>query len=410
MRSGFFLLLILLVSPFAAQARTYVSENNQAVELLQQGRYLKGIALLKQSLERVPYDTTIRDNLLKSYQAAGREMLKQKRFSEVAELLYDAQQFDDSQRDFWTMRGYALLRLKKYDEAEVDLQEARGMGNVDPNILFLLGEIYYITDRMYEAFDVLETAELHAPEDQRIVQMLQKVRRELAVEKEMEKEYGGNFIITFEGDESAELGSDVLDVLEDAYNWFGLKLDHYPEQRVTVILYTQKQFSDLTDSPDWAAGLYDGKIRLPVGGISRLNDRVRGLLYHEYTHVVLRDIAGKNLPFWLNEGLAELAEREIYAEQLLVLPLAKKQDKLFPIRALEGSFRNLRGRQIALAYEQSYSFVHFLIDRYGWYEVNNLVVALGAGFSLEQAIERSIGSYGVSYEGLERRWKDSLSF
>ncbi len=410
LRAIVFLFILLCGLASAAQARTYVAENNQAVELLQQGRYVEGIDLLKQSLERVPYDTTIRANLLKSYQAAGREMLKQKRFREVAALLLDAQQFDDRQREFWTMRGYALLRLKRYDEAEIDLQEARGMGQADPNILYLLGQIYYITDRMYEAFDVLESAELHAPADQRIVQMLDKVRRELAVEKEMEKEYSGNFVITFEGGENAELGSDVLDVLEDAYRWFGLKLDHYPEQRVTVILYTQKQFSELTDSPDWAAGLFDGKIRLPVGGISRLNDQVRGLLYHEYAHVVLRDIAGNNLPFWLNEGIAELAEREMYAEPLRMLPLAKQQNRFFPIRALEGSFKNLGSGQIALAYEQSYSFVHFLVDRYGWYEITRLLALLGSGLPLEQALEGSIGSYGVSYAGLERRWKESLVF
>lgn len=402
--------LLLLGCPLSALARSYIKENNQAVALLQQGQYLDGVALLKQSLEQAPYDETIRANLLKSYQVAGRMLLKQQRYAEVGELLLEAQQFDDRQRSFWSMRGYALLQLKRYDEAEVDLQEARGMGEPDPNILYLLGEVYYMTDRMYEAFDALESAELHAPDDHRITQMLAKVRRELAVEKQMEKEYGGNFIITFEGDENAGLGSAVLAVLEDAYRWLGLKLDHYPEQRTAVILYSQRQFSELTDSPDWAGGLYDGKIRLPVGGITRLNDRVRGLLYHEYAHVVLRDIAGSHLPHWLNEGMAELAERQVDQAPLEVLPLAKRQDRFFPIRALENSFKNLSGAQVALAYEQSYSFVQFLIDRYGWYEVSNLVVALGTAGSVEQAIDQTIGTFGVSYADLERRWKESLSF
>ncbi len=402
--------LLLLLSPFAAQARTYVNENNQAVELLQQGRYLEGIALLKQSLERVPYDDTIRANLLKSYQVAGRSLLNQQRFTETASLMAEAQEFDDLEREFWTMRGYALLRLKYYDEAEVDLQEALGMGDPDPHILYMLGEIYYLNDRMYEAFDALESAELYAPADKRISEMLEKVRRELAVEKEMEKEYGGNFVITFEGDENADLGSDVLEVLEEAYIWLGRQLDHYPDVRVPVILYSQKQFSELTNSPDWAGGLYDGKIRLPVGGITRLDTRVRGLLYHEYAHVVLRDMAGRHLPSWLNEGLAEVAEREQDQTPLKVLPMAKEQDKFYPIRSLEGSFRNLSGLQIVLAYEQSYSFVQYLIDRFGWYEVRNLIIEIGTGIGVEPAFERTIGTFGISLEGLERRWKDSLDF
>src|SRR4030095_10256609 len=36
---------------------------------------------------------------------------------------------------------------------------------------------------------------------------------------------------------------------------------------------------------------------------------LRSLLFHEYTHALFREATGGDRPFWLNEGLAVLAER-----------------------------------------------------------------------------------------------------
>ena len=381
-----------------------LQENNQAVKLLEQGRYLEGLALLQQAQQNQPYDEVIRENLRAAYTVTGQKLVSEQRYEEALQVLYEAQQFDDSQRSFYTMRGYSFLRLEKYAEAEVELQEARAMGDPDVNVLHMLGKIYYNTDRMYEAFDVLEDAEWYDPENHAVKQMLEKVRRELAVEKGMEKEYGGHFVITFEGGENDDLGGEVLEVLEDAYNWIGLQLDHYPEKRVTVILYSRRQFSELTNSPDWAGGLYDGKIRLPVGGITSVDARVRGLLYHEYMHVVVRDIVGNKVPAWFNEGLAEVAERHVTAAPMEVLALAKQQDKLLPLQALERSFHNLEGTQVALAYEQSYAVVHFLIERYGWHNVRDLLFALRENKTFFEAIEEVLGIDSMTYKTLQRRW------
>lgn len=396
-----------LADPALAYRRAYIAENNQAVELLDQGEFQAGIELLRQAVEQVPNDQRVAQNLLNAYLTAGQSLLKQQRFAEVAELLVGAQEFAADQRGFWSMRGYALLRLKEYDEAETDLLEARGMGDPDPGILYLLGELYYASDRMYEAFDVLESAQLHDSDNPAIQQMLEKVRRELAVEKEMEKEYGGHFVLTLDGDDNTNLGTEILEALEDAYHWVGSQLEYYPEQRVTVILYSRQQFSNLTDSPAWAGGLYDGKVRLSIGGISAVDERVRALLYHEYMHVVLRGIAGSNLPTWLNEGLAEYAEAQVLPKVFEFLSSAREEDNLFPLQNLENSYRHLNARQAALAYEQSYDMVRFLIEEYGWYQIRDLVFVLGQGASIDQAIEEIFGSYGLDYRALEERWREA---
>jgi len=192
--------------------------------------------------------------------------------------------------------------------------------------------------------------------------------------------------------------------LEEAYNWIGSQLDFYPDERVPVLIYTRQQFRDLTDSPAWSGGLYDGKIRLPVGGISAVHDEVKRILYHEYMHVVLRDIVGRNFPLWLNEGLAQAAEAQIVAPPLHLLQPAREKQGLFSLARLEKSFRDLQGSQALLAYQQSYSVTRFLLDEFGWHLVRDLLFALRDGLPMEQAFEETLGVYGLPYAELEQRW------
>jgi hypothetical protein len=282
---------------------------------------------------------------------------------------------------------------------------ARDMGKPEPQILFMLGNIFYATDRLHDAFEVLGSARMLDPDNNAINDMYKKVQRELAVEQDMEKEYGRHFIITFDGKENDVLGQNILNTLEDIYYHLGSLLDYYPEQQTPVILYTRKQFKDLTNSPDWSGGLYDGKIRLPIGGIDAVDSKVSRLLAHEYMHVILREIAGTNIPCWLNEGLAQLAEYEQEDKSLILFERMKRQKKLFKLASLEEPFKNFSGMLAKLAYDQSYSFVRFLRDEYGWYAIQNLVFSLGDGLSVPAAIDKA---FGKNYKSVEKQWLESF--
>lgn len=399
-----FLLLLCLLSPaWNVAADQLLRLNNRAVELLETGRYLEGLELLKDAYTRSFERQEIRRNLIAAYLASGNFLRQQERYRELAELMVEAQQVDDTQRDFWSLRGLALLQLREPEAAEVELQEARVMGEPDAGILLLLAKAYYQTDRLLEAADVLESAQLFAPDSAGIAQLLAKVRREQAVERDMQREYGGHFVISFDDQHNQQLGGAVLEVLEDAYLTLGSLLDYYPRQRVTVLLYTRQQFSELTDSPEWAAGLYDGKIRLPVGGISRINRYVRALLYHEYMHVILREIAGRNLPTWLNEGLAITAEVESGLDRLGETGF-DREGELFSLRQLEGPFNRYDGPRSLLAYRQSYSLVSFLVDEYGWHHLRSLLFALSEGGPIAEVFAQAYSLYGLTYLDFENRW------
>ena len=57
----------------------------------------------------------------------------------------------------------------------------------------------------------------------------------------------------------------------------GRGLSYYPDHEIQVILYSGQQFQEVTDAPGWSGGIYDGKIRIPIGGIEQETPGLRRL-------------------------------------------------------------------------------------------------------------------------------------
>src|SRR5438094_3329091 len=60
----------------------------------------------------------------------------------------------------------------------------------------------------------------------------------------------------------------------------------------TTAIYTLSLHDALpiyAQAPDWAQGLFDGKIRLPVEGAMRDGTALDRVLRHEYTHALVQD-------------------------------------------------------------------------------------------------------------------------
>ena len=74
----------------------------------------------------------------------------------------------------------------------------------------------------------------------------------------------------------------------EAYGEIGKSFSYYPENPITVILYSDQQFRDITRTPAWTGGLFDGKIRIPTEGAGSLSGGVLNrVLHHEYTHAIV---------------------------------------------------------------------------------------------------------------------------
>jgi tetratricopeptide (TPR) repeat protein len=397
-------LLLLTVSVSGALASAPQLLNARGVTLMQKGEYGQAVAPLQKALEALPYNDVIRGNLAGCFLGLGLQHLEGRRFSQAADALQEGKEYAGEDHRFWLYRGLALLLQGDHGAAEGELHEAQAMDEKDPQVHQLLGRIFYNTGRLYQAIDAWERALELAPEDSETAALLERARRELPVENSMSHDYGRNFKISYNGRAFGEVGDQVLEVLESAYSEIGNDLNFYPDTVVPVLLYTERDFAEITRSPDWAGGLYDGKIRIPVGGVSRMNPQLKAVLFHEYSHVAVHFLTRGRCPAWLNEGLAQIAERRHHDPPLTALAAAVDEVKSLVFEPLETSFIGLSREEAQLAYEQSYSLTAYMIEQYHWYKMAELLAALGEGLSMEEAVSAVLGEYGTNYASLQAAW------
>jgi tetratricopeptide (TPR) repeat protein len=310
-----------------------------------------------------------------------------------------------------------LTRQNRDEEAIEILQKIIKQDPDDLRAYTLLGEMYYQNDRMTQAIEawgkILETD----PFNEGIKSMLAKAQREQKAHSEFTHEVTRHFRIKFEGSENRNLYKTVLDMLEEAYSEVGKVLSFYPDHEIIVFLYTEQQFFDVTRAPAWSGGIFDGKIRIPARGYEDYLDRLRQILFHEYTHAVIHQMTAQGVsrvdrkissgvPTWLHEGLAQYMEPDGMQDNVDPrLEKWVKQGVFLDLSRLQGSFLGFNTQLAGLAYDESLSAVKFIIDEFGPYSVQKLLTALAHQKDMDEAMREAIF---ISYEEFQTRWVEHL--
>jgi hypothetical protein len=281
--------------------------------------------------------------------------------------------------------GLAAHLLGEATKARHSLERALELAPQYTAASLLLGEILYRGSDLDGAIRVYEEALKHAPGHDKLTKRLETWRSESALHSGFFQSQGSHFTVLFEGPQDEELARRTVELLESAYWRVGTALYTFPEQVITVVLYTQQQFRDITRSPDWAAALYDGRIRVPMRGALQKIDELERVLSHEFTHALVRTIAPSGVPTWLNEGLAVLFEPE--GQQWAEKQLARTSERVDHGK-LGNGFGSFSGREARLAYAQSAVAVQKLIDLVGPAAVVALLQDIANGVTFAQAFER----------------------
>ena len=152
------------------------------------------------------------------------------------------------------------------------------------------------------------------------------------------------------------------------------------------------------------------------GQVDSFRSSVLRLITHEYVHLLLDEEYGdRNIPAWLNEGLAEYFEYELALDDTRSdrsrrsmydsadLASANAQaGTLFTLRSLE-SRRDWNARsddQVQLQYAQAHMAVRYMVETYGVRKVTDVIGRLSQVTNLERAIQQATG---ISYAVLEQR-------
>jgi len=227
-------------------------------------------------------------------------------------------------------------------------------------------------------------------------------RRELELHDRMLQAVGNQFTVSFEGPEEELLASRALESLNRAYWRIGGILGTYPSNPIAVVLYTNEQFRDITRSPAWSAGAYDGTIRVPMRGALDKAGELDRVLAHEFTHALVRTLASRGVPAWLNEGLATALETEHLSWAEARLSEGGRAVTLKGLGAATRSFGQLDGADAQIAYAASAIAVGRLLEEAGGVAIANLLRDLGEGAELEAAFERRMPrSFGAFAESLQ---------
>lgn len=338
------------------------------------------------------------------YLMTGMERINEGRYDDALELFEEGEPYITDKMTLYYCRGLAYYLLRRYFEAEAELMKVAYKNGGNAEALRLLGKVYYDRSELVLAVSVWEEARLLLPDDENLEEILSKAKRESRIESGMEKNYTGRFLIRFDGKKNDRIGKLVADILEEAYTDVGADLGHYPEGDIPAIIYTEKEFRDVTGSPKWAGGLYDGKIRVPAGGIEGLTEGLKGLLYHEYTHAVLYSLTRGDIPKWLNEGMALYEERKNVAGRAHNMQKSQIRKAPAAVDEIEGWFASDDIGKIRLAYETSYAFISFLIDNYGLYRLSEMFGRISGGESLDNAFLHAYGDFSLDKEKLFALW------
>lgn len=296
--------------------------------------------------------------------------------------------------------GWAAYALGRHDAAISSLKTALEINGSFVQAATLLATVAYANSDLDLAIRSMEKAAALAPGDPRIRRQLEQWRKESAVHSRMDEKPGLRFRVLFEGTEQQALGARVSQVLESSYWTIGKALNSYPGEALTVILYTNRQFQDVTRAPAWAGGAYDGRIRLPVGGAMRTPAALDRVVRHELVHAMIEYTAPRNIPTWVNEGLASVLESP---DRTWVRKVLNGTTEVFALDDLTNGFSHLDGSDALVAYAESAVAAEVLVERLG----PNLGVFLqmvGNGHTVDQAL----GTLNVRPDSFHAEWRKRI--
>ncbi len=261
----------------------------------------------------------------------------------------------------------------------------------------LLGNVLYQSGDLDGAIDTYQRALAFRPDHPQLTKQLEAWRKEADLHSGFRQTLGDHFTVMFEGPAEADLASRAVAALEADYWRIGTALSIYPPGVTTVILYTREQFHDITRSPSWAGGSFDGRIRVPVQGALRNRVEFERVLAHEFTHALIQSVAARGVPTWLHEGLADCFDgSDIRKKEQQI----RQSEARVPLSRLEGSFEGLTTKDASLAYAESAVAVHHLLEDPGPLAIANLLTDVGRGLPFADAFERNML---ISYDEFQKK-------
>ena len=382
------LVLSLLLAPEAAEAGTATAEQHlrKGVALVAAGDFEGAERIFTAALEEAPDSREIKERLARLWVRQGRTAFREGNLFLAGSLARKATELLPDEVDHLLFFSTVLIRQSDLYYARLVLEDVLDLdpGNITAHQL--LGNVLYQAGSLDQALFHWEKIPKDSPHFSMLRRKIAKAKDEISVQDDFGQEVSRNFTLLYDGPVPKAVTRSILAQLEKAHLLLAREFGSSPPGDIIVILYSRMDFHRVTGWPKWAGGIFDGKIRIPVKGLSVERDAavLDPILRHELTHSFLRSLVERRLPLWFEEGLAEYFERRGWEED--ERRTLQQKHKSFP--SLTHISRSLRsgGESVEDAYDAASEVVGSLIAEKGFSVVVAMLDEMGGGMTFEEAL------------------------
>ena len=164
------------------------------------------------------------------------------------------------------------------------------------------------------------------------------------------------------------------------------------DDRCKIYIYKAHQdYINITKQPWWSGGCVSYKEKV-IKTYQWSEHFLNSLLPHELTHIIFREFVGfenKNIPLWLDEGIACYHERPEKRKRHLLVKRAIYRENYIPLEKLHklDITKETDAGLVDLFYAESTSIVEFLIKQHTPSRFTKLCRLLRDGKKLDEALK-----------------------
>jgi hypothetical protein len=297
------------------------------------------------------------------------------------------------------------------DQAKYFLEKFSGDTSMDPlylDILESLGDYDHGVEFIEERIKTNKVADL-SDLKKRLNEMTHKSNEGIHEEK-TRSQY---FVLTHRINEHAGLAGAVLDSLEGSLAEFVENFGFTaPKTPIEVYLYPDSNFKKLvSDSPDWAEGLFDGRIKIPVKdhwlGEENPKELIR-ILRHELVHALFSNMTdSRSLPTWFDEGIAQ--RLSCISDGCLPYLFPPKPGNFMAREDLEGVFTSYAAIKAEFAYRQSLYLVLILENQHPDDNALKLIInglTIDSAINSDALLEKAGMKMNMLIEVAQKAWQN----
>ncbi len=281
--------------------------------------------------------------------------------------------------------AYVYLRRSEFKQSLEYLERAKRYAPKNPDVYKLEGWTYYGLNRPDQAATEWKKS-LTLRADPEVQAALEKAIRDKAEEENYRENESAHFQLKYNGAAEPGLAREVLHTLEGHYQQIESELNFSPPDPIGVVLYTEQGFADITRAPGWVGALNDGRIRVPVQGLTGVDSELSRILRHELTHSFIQQKTHSRSPTWLQEGMAQWMEGKRSDENAAVLVQVYDAGQAAPLGQLEGSWMRLPGPMASYAYAWALANIEYIVQTQGMGDIERILDRLATGTATEQAV------------------------